>query len=301
MGIAELIAVATTTTTADLSPFVVAGGVVLAVALLWILLVLRLELNMALTKIPATPTASLQERLLFGHAMSALRWRREGGVQGFLRECQARAAKREKVFWFRLGPFHANVVIGDAESARVILGDLKQERYRKGFLYDSLRVVVPRGLTNTEGEDWRNQRHLITPVFHAANLDAMLPLMQAHVSDHLAAWEASHANRPIDIHRLMATLTLQVCRAPPDRAQRRRVVPSPPLPAPPLPSLPRSSHVIADRSPRPASPPCLSAPCLSAPCLSALPLRPASPRPASPRPASPPSHAPCMPLACGHR
>jgi hypothetical protein len=152
-------------------------GLVLAgLVLVWFGLVFYLEHSMAKTGIPAVPAASLAERFLFGHARKALSWRAHGGVQEFLREC-SKAVKGAKVFWFRLGPLHSNVVVGDAESARFILGDLKQERYRKGFLYDSLRVVVPRGLTNTEGADWRDQRHFITPVFHAANLDAMLPLM----------------------------------------------------------------------------------------------------------------------------
>ena len=117
---------------------------------LWFLLVLRLEFNMARSGIPGVPAKSLLQRFVVGHATSALRWRREGGVQGFLREC--RDAVGKKVFWFRLSPFHANVVIGDAESVKFLLNDMKQERYRKGFLYDSLRVVVPRGVVERTWE-----------------------------------------------------------------------------------------------------------------------------------------------------
>ena len=106
---------------------------------------------------------------------------------------------------------HANVVIGDAADARFVLGDLKQERYRKGFLYDTLRTVVPRGLTNTEGADWRHSRHFITPVFYATNLDSMVGLMYAHIDRHLSAWATEHPiDTSLEIHRKIASLTLQI-------------------------------------------------------------------------------------------
>ena len=59
-------------------------------------------------------------------------------------------------------------------------------------MYDPLRVVVPLGLTNTEGAFWRRQRHFISPVFHGANMDAMLPLIASHVSKHMQEWKRLH-------------------------------------------------------------------------------------------------------------
>ena len=76
-------------------------------------------------------------------------------------------------------------------------------------MYDPLRVVVPLGLTNTEGAFWRRQRHFITPVFHGANMDAMLPLIASHVSQHIEKWK-NLRGEPIDVHFHLSQLTLQV-------------------------------------------------------------------------------------------
>ena len=82
------------------------------------------------------------------------------------------------VFWFRLTPLHPNVVIGDPDTVKHILLHGDQKKYRKGFAYDVLRVIVPLGMTNTEGETWRRQRHFATPVFHFGALPKLVPLIR---------------------------------------------------------------------------------------------------------------------------
>ena len=93
----------------DFSPALVAMPLLCLAA--WCLYTLFLGRRFNIPAVKATWI----ETLLFGHALSALSWRSAGGVQGFLKECWDSVGSN--IFWFRMGPLHANVVIGEAEAS----------------------------------------------------------------------------------------------------------------------------------------------------------------------------------------
>ena len=82
-------------------------------------------------------------RFVTGHAPTILKARTAGGVQTAL--AKFRNQTGSDVFWFRLTPLHPNIVVGDPQTMKHILLHGDQKKYRKGFAYDVLRVIVPLG------------------------------------------------------------------------------------------------------------------------------------------------------------
>ncbi len=71
--------------------------------------------------------------------------------------------------------------------------------------------VVGAGLLTTEGDHWRKQRRMMQPAFHRTRLEQLDGMIVDAAQSMLDGWQqAFESNRPIDIAREMAALTLTV-------------------------------------------------------------------------------------------
>jgi len=70
----------------------------------------------------------------------------------------------------------AYVGVSDVELLRELL--TKPEIFRKHpLVYDALKFILGNGLVTSEGELWKRQRKLLTPLFHFQQLKQMIPIM----------------------------------------------------------------------------------------------------------------------------
>ena len=71
--------------------------------------------------------------------------------------------------------------------------------------------VIGEGLLTSEGEVWRKQRRMMQPAFHHTRLEQLDEMITQATAAMLEQWQSAYeANRPIDLPREMAALTLTV-------------------------------------------------------------------------------------------
>jgi cytochrome P450 len=73
------------------------------------------------------------------------------------------------------------------------------------------KKVIGEGLITSESELWRKQRRMMQPTFHHTRIEQLDGMIVAAAQSMLAGWQSAfESNRPIDIAREMAALTLTV-------------------------------------------------------------------------------------------
>ena len=73
------------------------------------------------------------------------------------------------------------------------------------------KKVIGEGLITSESELWRKQRRMMQPTFHHTRIEQLDGMIVAAAQSMLAGWHSAfESNRPIDIAREMAALTLTV-------------------------------------------------------------------------------------------
>lgn len=82
------------------------------------------------------------------------------------------------------------------------------QRFLKGKLFQELLgPVMGTGLLNSEGQQWRDQRHLIQPLFHPKQIAVYADIMTSCTERMVSRW--SDGER-IDVHEEMMGLTLEI-------------------------------------------------------------------------------------------
>lgn len=82
------------------------------------------------------------------------------------------------------------------------------QRFLKGKLFQELLgPILGTGLLNSEGQQWRNQRHLIQPLFHPEQIAVYADIMTSCTERMVSRW--SDGER-INVHEEMMGLTLEI-------------------------------------------------------------------------------------------
>ncbi len=92
--------------------------------------------------------------------------------------------------------------------ARVLVGN--RENYPKGSVYDGARLLLGNGLVTSEGAFWARQRQLSQPAFKQDRLVDYVQAMGECTEGLLARWRERSADAPLDMHRAMTHLTLDI-------------------------------------------------------------------------------------------
>ena len=196
---------------ADLEYRLVMGTVVLLSVSSWLFRITHIMYHLYWTKMlaraPRPDRASLLEWMCLGHAIELLKIRGNGGVQILLKQWHEAASNGESVsaFVIWLGPFSPNIILCDAEYAKHVLKHPKI--YQKGFVYDAIRYVVPKGITNAEGSSWTRLRKLVTPCFHNRVVESFSDLIYKSAKKRIDGWGA---NNTINCHANLSQLTLSI-------------------------------------------------------------------------------------------
>jgi cytochrome P450 len=125
------------------------------------------------------------------------------GLFGFITE---NARTYGDVVYFEIvnEPFYQLNHPDDIESVLVE----NNQQFNKGRLnQELLNPVVGTGLFTSEGETWRNQRHLIQPLFHPNQIAMYGNIMTECIERMLDEWSDE---KRIDVHEAMKGLTLEI-------------------------------------------------------------------------------------------
>jgi cytochrome P450 len=106
---------------------------------------------------------------------------------------------------------HRGVFLAVGPSAIAHVGIHNRDNYVKGVSYDALRVPLPNALLTIDGEDARERRKLLMPLFTRRSLLTEVPTMAAAVDTLCERWDEHAAQgRVFDVHSEMNRLTFDV-------------------------------------------------------------------------------------------
>ena len=122
----------------------------------------------------------------------------------------ARAAGTgEDVVRFRAAHRGVFLMVGPGAIAHV--GIHNRDNYVKGVSYDALRVPFPDALLTIDGEEARERRRMLMPLFTRRACVGEVPTMAAAVEALCERWdEFASSGREVDLHSEMNRLTLDV-------------------------------------------------------------------------------------------
>lgn len=98
------------------------------------------------------------------------------------------------------------VLLSHPDHIRHVLIENNQN-YVKGSFFQDRIEFLGNGLLNSEGEEWRRQRHLIEPAFHPARIAGYAELMTSYTERLIDSWEDGEIR---NIHTDMMRLTLEI-------------------------------------------------------------------------------------------
>jgi cytochrome P450 len=102
-------------------------------------------------------------------------------------------------------------LINHPDYIRHVLVENNRNYSKETYSNQVFNRVVGEGLLTSEGETWRKQRRMMQPAFHHSRLQLLDEMIVQAAESMLAGWQTAYeANRPIDVAREMAALTLTV-------------------------------------------------------------------------------------------
>jgi len=128
-----------------------------------------------------------------------------------LRFFQSVVAQYGDIVCYRPAPEPA-YILNHPDYVRHVLVD-NNRNYSKDTYSNRLfgRTVGGRGLLTSEGNTWRKQRRMMQPTFHHTRIEKLDGMIVDVAHSMLDRWQQSYeSNRPVDIAREMAALTLTV-------------------------------------------------------------------------------------------
>lgn len=119
------------------------------------------------------------------------------------------AASGEDVVRFRAA--HRGVFLVVAANAIAHVGIHNRANYGKGVSYDALRVPLPGALLTIDGEEARDRRKMLMPLFTRRSLVGEVPTMAAAIEALCERWdEYARTGAEFDVHSEMNRLTFDV-------------------------------------------------------------------------------------------
>ena len=168
----------------------------------------HIHITQKLVAAPRPNNSSLFSWLLLGHSQFILETRKNGGIQKCLQQWKSELPDA-CCFVIWLGPITPNIVLCDAILVKETL--IKTKIYQKSFIYDAIRYVVPEGITNAEGSQWKLLRRLVTPCFHNQVVELLVDTMAETGKEHMNNWiQEEKEKKSINIHILISRLTLSI-------------------------------------------------------------------------------------------
>ena len=162
-----------------------------------------------LQQAPRPAQSTILEWILLGHAVELMKIREHGGVQLLLKQWYKSLSKNDNIkvtaFVIWLGPISPNIICCSSENAKHILFNTRT--YIKGFVYDAIRYVVPKGITNAEGAEWKRLRRLVTPCFHNKVVEDFSNLIFLAAKHRVPKW---NVGKEINCHEFLSQLTLSI-------------------------------------------------------------------------------------------
>lgn len=99
------------------------------------------------------------------------------------------------------------VILTDPSLVREALG--RPERFPRVPVLDAAALIAERGLVQTEGDRWAQQRSVLTPAFTGEQVEAYADTTGLRVSELATSWSEG-GEREVNLHRRMTSLTLRV-------------------------------------------------------------------------------------------
>jgi cytochrome P450 len=119
------------------------------------------------------------------------------------------AATGEEIVRFRAA--HRNVFLLVGPRAIAHVGIHNRDNYVKGVSYDALRVPLPNALLTIDGEEARERRRLLMPLFARRSVIDEVPTMVAAVDSVCERWDRfAESGEEFDVGSEMNRLTLDV-------------------------------------------------------------------------------------------
>jgi cytochrome P450 len=107
----------------------------------------------------------------------------------------------------QLGPITMHILSDPEAVSRVLTTNNKN--YRRGAIYEQFKLFMGKGLLTTDGDDWRDHRRAISPVFLKNALAPVVPSVVAATNQMLDEWEEkAKTGQPVDLMAEMMRLTL---------------------------------------------------------------------------------------------
>lgn len=123
---------------------------------------------------------------------------------------QSIASQYGDIVCYRPAPEPA-FLINHPDHIRHVLVDNNRNYTKDTYSNRLFTKVVGEGLLTSEGERWRKQRRMMQPAFHHTRIEQLDGMIVQATQDMLVQWQKAYeANRPIDIAREMAALTLTI-------------------------------------------------------------------------------------------
>jgi cytochrome P450 len=108
-----------------------------------------------------------------------------------------------------ISPKNSFFVLTRPEHAEHVLA-VNQDNYVKAFTYRPLRALIGNGLLTSEGEQWRQHRRIIQPIFARRDVRSFGPAMTGAIDRTLAAWAELPDGAVLDAAAAMSGLALDV-------------------------------------------------------------------------------------------
>jgi cytochrome P450 len=126
-----------------------------------------------------------------------------------LRVYLAMAARYGDAVRVPIGPKTSFYLLSRPEHAEHVLA-ANQDNYVKAFTYRPLRALIGNGLLTSEGEDWRQHRRSIQPMFARRDVLAFGPAMTEAACRMLKRWDELADGGVIDVAPQMSALALEI-------------------------------------------------------------------------------------------
>jgi cytochrome P450 len=102
-------------------------------------------------------------------------------------------------------------LINHPDHIRHILVENNKNYSKATYSNNKFKDVIADGLLVSEGDSWLRQRRLMQPAFHQNRLTQLVPLVTSETARIIERIEAAAADgQPVDISKLMASLTLSI-------------------------------------------------------------------------------------------
>ncbi len=102
-------------------------------------------------------------------------------------------------------------LVNHPDHIRHILVDNNKNYSKATYSNTKFKDVIADGLLVSEGDSWLRQRRLMQPAFHQNRLTQLVPLVTSETARVIERMDAAAAEgQPVDISKLMASLTLSI-------------------------------------------------------------------------------------------